>query len=68
VMFGSNYPVDALFSPFDAIFDAFKDATTEDNRDDQRAMFLGNAQRIYRPVRLTESGPIPIDTNSDAVL
>jgi predicted TIM-barrel fold metal-dependent hydrolase len=47
-MFASNFPVDRLFSTYDAIWDAF-DALTEDLSEDERnRLFVGNAERFYR--------------------
>jgi len=47
-MFGSNFPVDSLYSNFETLFDAF-DAITRDFTDSEReAMFAGTAERFYR--------------------
>lgn len=47
-MFGSNFPVDKLYSGFAAIYDAFKAITADFSRDEREALFAGNAERIYR--------------------
>lgn len=47
-MFASNFPVDALCGSFDSIFSGFKDATRPFSEAERRAMFAGNAARIYR--------------------
>jgi predicted TIM-barrel fold metal-dependent hydrolase len=47
-MFASNFPVDKLFSSYDAVFDAFKEITSEFSSDERRALFHDNAQRVYR--------------------
>ena len=45
-MFGSNFPVDKLYSSFAAIYDAFKDITSGFSRAEQEALFAGNAERV----------------------
>ncbi len=47
-MFASNFPVDKLFSTYDAIFDAFKAITAGYSRSEQFALFHDNAARFYR--------------------
>ncbi len=47
-MFGSDFPVGRLGTTFDAIFDGFKEIVRDFSRDDQAALFCGNARRIYR--------------------
>lgn len=47
-MFASNFPVDKLFSTYDAIFDAFKDITADYSQTERKALFHDNAERIYR--------------------
>lgn len=47
-MFASNFPVDKLFSSYDAIFDAFKKITQGVSLDERRKLFHDNALRIYR--------------------
>lgn len=47
-MFASNFPVDKLFSSYDAIFDAFKEITRSYSLDERRALFHDNAERVYR--------------------
>lgn len=47
-MFGSNFPVDSLFSDYAAIWKAY-DAITSDLSEDERAkLFHDNAERYYR--------------------
>lgn len=47
-MFGSNFPVDKLYSSFEDLFDAY-DAITADFSDTERGMlFAGSAERFYR--------------------
>lgn len=47
-MFASNFPVDKLFSSYDAIFNAFKEITENFSADERRALFHDNAADIYR--------------------
>jgi predicted TIM-barrel fold metal-dependent hydrolase len=47
-MFASNFPVDRLFSSYDAVFDAFKAITRDFSADERRALFHDNAERVYR--------------------
>jgi predicted TIM-barrel fold metal-dependent hydrolase len=47
-MFASNFPVDKLFSSYDAVFDAFKDITKDFSIHERQALFHDNAERIYR--------------------
>jgi len=47
-MFASNFPVDKLFSSYDAVFDAFKEITREFSPAERVALFHDNAQRVYR--------------------
>jgi len=49
VMFGSNYPVDALCAGFRQIFDGFREMASPWSEADQRAMFWETGLRIYRP-------------------
>jgi predicted TIM-barrel fold metal-dependent hydrolase len=46
-MFASNFPVDKLFSSYDAIFDAFKDITIAFSRAERRLLFHNNAEKFY---------------------
>jgi predicted TIM-barrel fold metal-dependent hydrolase len=47
-MFASNFPVDKLFSSYDDVFNAFKSVTHDFSPDERRALFHGNAERVYR--------------------
>lgn len=47
-MFASNFPVDKLFSSYDAIIDAFKKITIEFSLAERRCLFHDNAERLYR--------------------
>lgn len=47
-MFASNFPVDKLFSSYDAIFNTFKQITKDFSASDRRKLFHDNAERFYR--------------------
>jgi predicted TIM-barrel fold metal-dependent hydrolase len=47
-MFASNFPVDKLFSSYDAVLDAFKEITQGFSADERRRLFHDNALRYYR--------------------
>jgi predicted TIM-barrel fold metal-dependent hydrolase len=47
-MFASNFPVDRLFSSYDAVFDAFKAITRDFSAGERGALFHDNAERVYR--------------------
>ena len=47
-MFGSNFPVDSLFSSFESVFEAFDNITKEFSDSERSALFHDNAERIYR--------------------
>lgn len=47
-MFASNFPVDKLFSSYDAIWNAFKEITAGYSASERSALFHDNAERFYR--------------------
>jgi predicted TIM-barrel fold metal-dependent hydrolase len=47
-MFASNFPVDKLFSSYDAIFDAFQEITKDYPYADRIKLFHDNAERYYK--------------------
>ena len=47
-MFASNFPVDKLYRSYGVTFDAFKAITRDFNASERKALFAGNAERIYR--------------------
>ncbi|MBB5539097.1 amidohydrolase family protein [Rhizobium giardinii] len=47
-MFASNFPVDKLFSTYDAIWSAFKAITASFSSDERHKLFYENAERFYR--------------------
>lgn len=46
--FGSNWPVDRLFSGYRDVIDAYAELISGYSADEQRRLFSGNAERIYR--------------------
>jgi predicted TIM-barrel fold metal-dependent hydrolase len=47
-MFGSNFPVDKLYSSYDALFDAYRQIIAGFSEAEQRTMLHDNAIRLYR--------------------
>jgi predicted TIM-barrel fold metal-dependent hydrolase len=47
-MFGSNFPVDKLYSSFDALYGAFESIVASFSESEQAKLFHDNALRIYR--------------------
>ena len=47
-MFGSNFPVDSLYSSFQVLYDAFDHLTSNFTRPERADMFAGTAARTYR--------------------
>jgi len=47
-MFASDFPVAGLHASFDEVYDAFKAIASQLSADEQRALFFGNAARLYR--------------------
>jgi predicted TIM-barrel fold metal-dependent hydrolase len=48
VMFGSNFPVDKLYSSFATLYSAFEAIVADFGEADQDRMFRANALRHYR--------------------
>ena len=46
-LFATNWPVDSLFSDYDAIVSAYDEITADFSADERRALFSGNAEGIY---------------------
>ncbi|MDH2903763.1 MAG: amidohydrolase family protein [Actinomycetota bacterium] len=46
--FGTNWPVDRLFSSYDPVIDAYEALVGEFSLDEQEALFSGNASAVYR--------------------
>ena len=47
-MFGSNFPVDSLYSSFATLYEAFDHLTADFSSDDRRNLFVSTAARSYR--------------------
>ena len=47
-LFATNWPVDGLFSDYATLLSAYAEITAEFSADERRAMFSGNAERLYR--------------------
>jgi predicted TIM-barrel fold metal-dependent hydrolase len=47
-MFASNFPVDRLYSSFDALYEAFHSIVSDLPENDRQALFRDNAARVYR--------------------
>ena len=47
-IFATNWPVDRLFSTYDVLIDAYTEIIADFSNDEKRAMFSGNAERLYR--------------------
>ncbi|WP_240555766.1 amidohydrolase family protein [Plantibacter flavus] len=52
VMFGSNFPVDGMFTDYAGLLDAYLDATASLSAAQQRAIFHDTADRVYAPDRI----------------
>jgi predicted TIM-barrel fold metal-dependent hydrolase len=48
LMFGSNFPVDGLYSSFDALYGAFENIVAPFSESEQAKLFHDNALRVYR--------------------
>jgi predicted TIM-barrel fold metal-dependent hydrolase len=46
--FGTNWPVDKLYSDYGAVVDAYAEIVSGFSQDEQVALFSGNAERVYR--------------------
>lgn len=47
-MFGSNFPVDSLYSTFEELFDAYDIVTADFSEAERDMLFAGTAERFYR--------------------
>jgi predicted TIM-barrel fold metal-dependent hydrolase len=47
-MFGSNFPVDKLYSSFDALYGAFENIVASFSESEKAKLFHDNALRVYR--------------------
>ncbi len=46
-IFASNWPVDSVWSSYDAVVDAYSEIVAGFSEDEQTAMFSGNSERLY---------------------
>jgi predicted TIM-barrel fold metal-dependent hydrolase len=46
--FGTNWPVDKLFTPFGDVVAAYAEIVADFSAGEQQALFSGNAERVYR--------------------
>ncbi len=44
---GTNWPVDKMFSPYEAVLDAYAEIISGLSHDEQVALFSGNAERVF---------------------
>ncbi|WP_292414024.1 amidohydrolase family protein [Mesorhizobium sp.] len=58
-MFGSDFPVAGMHASFDEVYDSFKAITADLSKDEQTALFFGNARRIYRLAEVSSTGLFP---------
>lgn len=49
VMFGSNFPVDGMFVSYRGLLETYREVLSVLPARDQRAVFAGTAERVYRP-------------------
>ncbi len=47
-LFATNWPVDSIWSTYDAVVDAYREIISGFSIDEQVAMFSANAERLYR--------------------
>ena len=48
VVFGTNWPVDRMFSSYPDVINAYSEIISAFTREEQIKMFSGNAERIFR--------------------
>ncbi len=46
--FATNWPVDSLFSCYGDVVDAYAEIISSFSEEEQRALFSGNARRVFR--------------------
>jgi predicted TIM-barrel fold metal-dependent hydrolase len=46
--FGTNWPVDRIFSSYGDVLDAYAEIVSDFSESEQRALFSGNANRVFR--------------------
>lgn len=58
-MFASDFPVASLNATFDEIYDSFRVITADLSADEQAALFLDTARRLYRMGDVSSAGGLP---------
>lgn len=58
VMFGSNFPVDGMFTTYAGMLDGLRRILAHLSADAQRAVFHDTADRVYRPARIHPSARV----------
>jgi predicted TIM-barrel fold metal-dependent hydrolase len=48
VVFGTNWPVDRMYSSYPDVVNAYAEIISSFTREEQTKMFSGNAERIFR--------------------
>jgi predicted TIM-barrel fold metal-dependent hydrolase len=48
IVFGTNWPVDRMYSSYPDVIDAYAEIIADFSKDEQQAMFSGNAERLFR--------------------
>ena len=46
--FGTNWPVDRLYSTYDTLIDAYTEIVSDFSTEEKTDMFSRNAERLYR--------------------
>ena len=46
--FGTNWPVDRMYSSYAAVIEAYREIIADFSRDEQVALLSKNAERVYR--------------------
>lgn len=57
VLFGSNFPVDGMFTTYAGLLDGLRTILAECSPAEQRAVFHDTADRVYRPAPIPAPGP-----------
>jgi predicted TIM-barrel fold metal-dependent hydrolase len=54
--FGTNWPVDRLYSSYGDVVDAYRELVDDFTHDERAALFSGNAERVFRLGRDSSGG------------
>lgn len=55
VMFGSNFPVDGMFTTYRELVDGYKQITRELSASEKHDFFYGTAQKLYAPTSIARA-------------